>query len=278
MELTVLMDDNILHNTYLRAEHGLSYLLESRKNKILFDAGYSELFLYNADKLNKEITDIDHLILSHGHLDHSWGLEALSRRFVEKKIGGEDFKKPNLIAHPHFAIPKHYQGAQIGIHLSDGFLESIFDFGLSAEPKWIEDDLLFLGDIPRRFDFEKGSPIGSIETEQGLEDDHISDDTAVVYTGGENGIVVITGCSHSGICNIVEQAKELSGRGDIHAVIGGFHLQDPGQERLDKTAEYMLKNEVDLIYPAHCTDLKSKIALAQKLNVKEVGVGLKLDF
>lgn len=278
MELTVLMDDNILHNTYLRGEHGLSYLLESSEYKMLFDAGYSELFLYNADKLNKEITDIDYLVLSHGHLDHSWGLEALSRRFVEKKIAGEDFKKPNLIAHPHFAISKYYQGTQIGIHLSDNFLQSIFNFDLSAEYKWIEDDLLFLGDIPRRFDFEKSSPIGSIETKQGLEDDYILDDTAVVYTGGEKGIVVITGCSHSGICNIVEQAKELSGRDDVYAVIGGFHLQDPGQERLTKTADYMLRNKVDLIYPAHCTDLKSKIALAQKLNVKEIGVGLKLDF
>lgn len=138
--------------------------------------------------------------------------------------------------------------------------------------------MLFLGDIPRHLEFEKSSPIGSIETKQGLEDDYILDDTAVVYTGGENGIVVITGCSHSGICNIVEHAKELSGRDDIHAVIGGFHLQDPGQERLTKTVDYMLKNKVDLIYPAHCTDLKSKIALAQKLNVNEVGVGLKLDF
>lgn len=86
MELTVLMDDNILHNTYLRAEHGLSYLLESSKYKILFDAGYSELFLYNADKLDKEITDIDHLVLSHGHLDHSWGLEALARDLLKRKL------------------------------------------------------------------------------------------------------------------------------------------------------------------------------------------------
>jgi len=277
MKLTVLVDNNTLIDRYFKGEPALSYLLETDNLKILFDTGYSNIFLENADKMGKDLSEIDRLVLSHGHLDHTWGLEALCRRFVEMDFEGRAREKVLLTAHPELLTPKEFKGTPIGIHLSRDFLRSIFEFQLSRGPEQLDHKLYFLGEIPQYFDFEKRPPIGSLKRESGLEEDHIKDDTALVYEA-EEGIVVITGCSHSGICSIVEQAKKVSGRNEVLAVIGGFHLLDAEKERLDKTADYLLENSVDTVYPAHCTDLKSKIALAKKLNIKEVGVGLELEF
>jgi len=276
MELTVLVDNNTLIDRYFKGEPALSYLLKADNKKILFDAGYSDIFLENADKMGENLSGIDHLVLSHGHLDHSWGIEALGRRLVENRFEGKNIQKPFLTAHPEALTPKEYEGTPIGIHLSSEFLKNIFAFKLSAGLEKITENIIFLGEIPRRFDFENSPAIGSLKTEEGREEDQLRDDSAVVYIGKE-GMSVITGCSHSGICNIVEYAKEVTGIDKIKAVIGGFHLLNPDEERLEKTAEYLLENEVKQVYPAHCTDLKSKIYLAQKLDIKEVGVGLKLQ-
>ena len=101
------------------------------------------------------------------------------------------------------------------------------------------------------------------------------DDSAIVYKGKE-GLFIITGCSHSGICNIIEQAKKVCEDERISAVIGGFHLFED-DERLQKTISYLKENQIRDLYPCHCVSLKAKTAMADELNIHEVGVGLKLE-
>ena len=106
-------------------------------------------------------------------------------------------------------------------------------------------------------------------------DDAVLDDSALVYKS-EKGLFIITGCSHSGICNIMEYAKEVCKENKIYGVIGGFHLFDVN-DRLMKTIQYLKENSVELLYPCHCVSLEAKIQMGKKLNIREVGVGVEIN-
>ena len=117
----------------------------------------------------------------------------------------------------------------------------------------------------------------SLRTRDEITDDYVMDDSALAIKT-EDGLVVVTGCSHAGIANIIEYAKQVTGENHIVSVIGGFHLQDADEDRLTQTGDYLKALSPDSLYPCHCTDLAAKISLARFIKINEVGVGLKLDF
>ena len=108
-------------------------------------------------------------------------------------------------------------------------------------------------------------------------EDFLIDDSALAYKSPE-GLIIITGCSHSGICNIVEYARKVCGDDRVVDIIGGFHLLNPSKEQMNGTIEYMKSMHPASVHACHCTDLNSKIALSSVVNIKEVGVGLILEF
>ncbi len=108
-------------------------------------------------------------------------------------------------------------------------------------------------------------------------EDHILDDSALAFVTGE-GLVIITGCSHAGICNIVEQAKTVCGNSRIIDIIGGLHLLKPPPARLKETGEYLRELQLKSLHACHCTSLASKITLAGYCPVQEVGTGMKLEW
>lgn len=103
------------------------------------------------------------------------------------------------------------------------------------------------------------------------------DDSALVYKASE-GLVIVTGCSHSGICNIIEYAKKVCGDNRILDIIGGFHLLKPTLNQLAFTADYLKKAGLRHVHACHCTDMESKISLSQAVGMREVGVGLVLNY
>lgn len=278
MELTVLVDNNTLIDRYFHGEPGLSFLINDNGKKILFDTGYSDAFLENAFRMGITLLDIDHLALSHGHLDHTWGLDPLIRRYTEARIEGIMHSEPTLTAHPQAFYTKHMEGiGEIGTTLSVEKISEHFRVRLSREPVWLTQDLVFLGEIPRKFDFEGKMSIGKTVSEHGMIDDYLLDDTALAYRT-QRGLVIITGCSHSGICNITEYARKICKEDRVIDIIGGLHLLDPSREQLEGTLEYLDRLAPEELHACHCTDLRSKIELAKVANLKEVGVGLKLEY
>ena len=109
-----------------------------------------------------------------------------------------------------------------------------------------------------------------------LVDDYVMDDTALVYKS-EKGIYIITGCSHSGICNIVEYAKEVCNDNRVLGIIGGFHLFEVS-EQVNKTIEYFKENNIKELYPCHCTSFAVKAEIHKTIPIKEVGVGLEIQW
>jgi 7,8-dihydropterin-6-yl-methyl-4-(beta-D-ribofuranosyl)aminobenzene 5'-phosphate synthase len=278
MKLTVLIDNNTLIDRYFLAEPGVSYLIEDGGKKILFDVGYSDAFITNARKLSINLLDVDEVVLSHGHLDHTWGLEALVRLYSEATGEKLPVKKPRLVAHPLALSPKKSKRlAQLGTLLAKDKLSSFFQLELRRAPLYLTERLVFLGEIERTNNFEAQKPLGKV-IEDGVEkDDFLVDDTALAYQSAR-GLIIITGCSHSGICNITEYARKVCSIQEVADIIGGFHLLNPPAAQLQGTLEYLKTLQPGAVHACHCTDLNSKIALAKVANLREVGVGLSLGY
>lgn len=148
---------------------------------------------------------------------------------------------------------------------------------LSDRPVRITDDLVFLGEVPRWYKFEETEPEARrIRLPDGrAEPDLLFDDSAPAFCSG-SGLVIVTGCSHTGICSITGYAREVCGQGRVAAIIGGLHLIAPSPSRLAGTGEYLQALGLQALYLCHCTDLASNIALAGYCPVQDVGCGLRL--
>lgn len=266
MKLIVLEDNNTFINDYYFGEPAVSYYIEDSDDKILFDTGYSGIFMKNAELMNLDLDNVNKLVISHGHDDHTGGLKS----FLTKP------KNIELIAHPDcFEYKENKLENYIGSPLTKDELSNLSTLSLSKTPIKISKNITFLGEIPSLNDFEPRYSIGkTIKNDQKIEDT-LHDDSAIVYQS-EKGLFIITGCSHSGICNIIEYAKKVCKDNRIIGILGGFHLFDT-DERLEKTINYFDENNIQLIYPCHCVSLQAKIKMTQKLKINEVGVGLEIN-
>jgi len=278
MKLTVLLDNNTLIDRYFLGEPGVSYLIETGGKEILFDVGYSDAFILNAQKLSVDLLNMDYVVLSHGHLDHTWGLAPLIRLYTEQTIEKHSASKPVLVVHPSALLSKRYDNLpEIGSFLSEDKLARFFKLKFSREPVYLTERLVFLGEIERTNDFEAKHPIGKFKQTGNEKDDFLLDDSALAYKSSR-GLIIITGCSHSGICNIIEQAKKICGENRVVDIIGGFHLLNPSKAQMQGTMNYLKSINPDSVHACHCTDLNSKIELSKVVNIKEVGVGLILEY
>lgn len=269
MKLTVLVDNNTFTNKYFYGEPALSFYIEDENKKILFDLGYTKAYAKNAYNMNISLSDVDTIVFSHGHNDHTQGILYFERKY--------NLAKCRIIAHPLAFCKKELNEKSIGSPVSINELFKKSMPVLTKGPIKVSENLTFLGEIPRYNDFETRKPIGSIvginETEK--TDDLLLDDSALVYKKDE-GIFIITGCSHSGICNIIEHAKKVLSCDKILGVIGGFHLFDV-DERTIKTVNYFEENGITNIYPCHCVSFRVKAYFDSIIKINEVGVGLTLE-
>lgn len=266
MKLKVLEDNNTFIDMYYLAEPGVSYYIEDEGDKILFDVGYSSVVVENAKKMNIDLNKVNKLVISHGHDDHTGGL---SNFFKDKR-------EVELIAHPDcFNYKEDATGLYIGSPLTREKLSNVCKLNLSKQPIQVSKNIIYLGEIPTINEFEPRYSIGKCIIDDNKMDDTIVDDSAIVYKS-DKGLFVITGCSHSGICNILEYAKKVCNDQKIYGVIGGFHLFDVNK-RLEKTITYLKENNIKLLYPCHCVSLKAKIEMAKELDINEVGVGLEIN-
>jgi 7,8-dihydropterin-6-yl-methyl-4-(beta-D-ribofuranosyl)aminobenzene 5'-phosphate synthase len=279
MQLTVLVDNNTLIDRYFLGEPAVSYFIDDADTRILFDVGYSDAFLINAQKMAIDLRTLDFVVLSHGHLDHTWGLDSLSRLYIESKIERLESKKPTLVTHPSTFQTKLLNGfGQVGSLVTEARAASYFTLQLSREPVWLTDRLVYLGEIPRRNEFEAQIPIGTVVSEENEgEADYSLDESALTYHSSQ-GLVIITACAHAGICNTIEYAREVCGEDRVADVIGGFHLLNPPARQLKGTLDYFASLQPAAVHACHCTDLYSKLALAGVVKLEEVGVGLQLSY
>ncbi len=245
------------------AEHGFSAVVRTtageRTRTMLFDFGFSEIgAAFNARTLGIPMGEIEAIALSHSHGDHMGGFRDLIGMIAKPGI--------ELFVHPAaFRAPRYvkFDGGKSRFQ-HPPFTKAMTEAAgvrvvAAKEPRpMLGGDVLFLGEIPRRTPFETGLPDAYYE-EGGVEKkDIIDDDTSLVMNLKEKGLVILSGCAHSGIINTVTRACEITGIGAVHVVMGGFHLNRPPSDPLVvRTVEALRKIAPRYIVPTHCTGRKS---------------------
>jgi 7,8-dihydropterin-6-yl-methyl-4-(beta-D-ribofuranosyl)aminobenzene 5'-phosphate synthase len=269
----------------LRAEHGFSALVTitkgNRETRVLFDTGGTpDGMVENMRRLDISARDIDVIVLSHGHWDHTTGMDGLVAELGSRNV-------PVLI-HPEFwrrrrvALP-----GRDPIHLPTtsrrALLEAGFEIVEEREPSFLLDgSLLVTGEVDRTTDFERGFPGHQAHFDgRWRPDPLILDDQALVASVAGRGLVIVTGCGHSGIVNVVRYVKKLTGEDRLHAVVGGFHLGGPAFEPIvGPTCDALAELAPDVLVPAHCTGWRATHALAARLPEAFIqnSVGTRFEF
>ena len=242
----------------LLAEHGLSLMITVKKDEkshcILFDCGYTKIGVpHNMEILGVDPRQIEAIVLSHGHMDHTGALHPIAKS-LEKSIP--------LILHPDAFISTRFFGLDDGRRLlfpQTLVRDDIENAGLKIVEKtspslWLDNMIAITGEVERVTEFEKGLPNASIERNGKVEPDIILDDQSIVIKIKDKGLVIISGCSHAGIINTVFYARKITGDDKIYAVLGGFHLSGPIFEPIiKKTINEFKKIKPEVIIPMHCT-------------------------
>jgi 7,8-dihydropterin-6-yl-methyl-4-(beta-D-ribofuranosyl)aminobenzene 5'-phosphate synthase len=249
IKITTLIENNPDEQGELYNEHGLSLFIEINGTKILFDTGKSGNFLKNAKSLNKNLDDLDFCIISHGHYDHSGGVKKLISKTSKypKFIVGEEFFK---LKFKTMNTPEYLFN---GNSFDEEFLRknNIELVKVKEDLIYLTDDIIVFHHFSKYTDYEKrNSRFYLKENEEYIPDDF--DDEVVLGMNTEKGLVIVVGCSHVGIVNIL---KTISERFDIpiYAVIGGTHLIEADEFRLQKTIDTLKEMKIQLIALSHCT-------------------------
>lgn len=252
-----LLCENEASDMVWLAEWGFSAFIEYRGIRILFDTGFSDVYLRNAKHAQIDLNTADFVAISHFHRDHTRGL--LFHEFKDRKI---------LVLHPRVlsAVLKTDDG---GIKKDYADIHAVvdrdFDVVTSEGVYEFADGAFFLGEVPRVTSFESGM----------FEDDPMVDDTALAFRT-DKGAVVVSGCSHAGICNICEHAKTVTGQ-DLHAVLGGFHLMSAENPPVEATINYFKEEAPDVLLPMHCVDFEYLARFHVELGTKKLSAGSVID-
>jgi 7,8-dihydropterin-6-yl-methyl-4-(beta-D-ribofuranosyl)aminobenzene 5'-phosphate synthase len=257
-------------NNSIQAEHGYSAIVKTTKDgrtrTLLFDFGFSEEgAAYNARLLNVDPKAIEQMALSHGHMDHFGGFHEMVKMIGKKGI--------ELVVHPRAFKQNRYLrfGETLKAHFPKFTKSEVEKAGVkvieTADPyPLLDGDVLFLGEIKRKTDFEKGFPIAFFEKDGVEALDPIEDDTAIAMQVKGRGLVVLSGCAHSGIVNTVTHAQEVTGISDVYVVMGGFHLSGPMFEPIiGRTTEELKKIKPTYVIPCHCTGRKAIMHMEKEM-------------
>jgi 7,8-dihydropterin-6-yl-methyl-4-(beta-D-ribofuranosyl)aminobenzene 5'-phosphate synthase len=252
------------------AEHGFSALVTvtkgERVHRLLFDTGVSPTGMTeNMRRLDLDARDVEVIVLSHGHFDHTGGMAGLIAALGRTNLP--------LLIHPEFwsrrrvALPGT-EPREIPTTSRRALVEAGFEIVERRDPSFLLDgSILITGEVDRATDFEVGFRGHEAFRDGRWEPDPlILDDQALVVHVAGRGLVVLTGCGHAGMVNIVRYARRLTGVERVHAVLGGFHLSGPQFEPvIGPTVHALAELGPDVVVPAHCTGWRASHQLAAHL-------------
>ena len=253
------------------AEHGFSALVDVRlasgaRHRVLFDTGVSpDGMVENMARLDLSPADVDIVVCSHGHFDHTTGLDGFIRRVGRTNVP--------VLVHPEFWARRRLTIAgrdpfEFPTTSRRALVDAGFEILERPQPSFLCDrSVLVTGEVDRTTEFETGSPAHQAWRGDRWEPDPlILDDQALVLHLRGRGLVVLTGCGHAGVVNILRYVRGLTGVDRVHALVGGFHLTGGAFEPvIAPTVDALVEISPDVVVPAHCTGWKATHAIAARM-------------
>lgn len=261
MRITILCE-NTVGRLMGSGEHGFSAFIETDRGNYLFDTGSGRSVVKNSLELNKDLQTIRKIFLSHGHYDHSGGLPEVL------KLRG----RVDVHAHPHIFLDRVHvikEGEKetrrfVGLPFKRSYLESLgANFILNKDFMEIEKRIFLTGEVPRKTSFEKPDPRLFSEIDGKTNLDIFSDDQSLILHT-EKGLILILGCAHSGMINIINHVIHKTGEEKFFAILGGTHLDFLTPEQLEESIKALKKMNIEKIGACHCTGMEAAFRLYQE--------------
>lgn len=249
-------------------EHGFCSFIETEQGNILFDTGNGHGVVSNSLALNKDLRSVRKIFLSHGHNDHTGGLPEVLK--LTNKV--------DVHAHPHIFLDRvairKAEGGEIrrfaGLVYKKTYLEFLgANFILNQDFTEVGKGLFLTGEVPRHTPFEKNDPSLFVELDGKMIPDVLMDDQSLVLDTGE-GLILLLGCAHSGMINIMDHVIKKTSRQKFKAVLGGTHLDFLTPEQLEESIKILKQMEIDQIAVSHCTGMRAASRLQQEFGSRFV--------
>ena len=260
-EFKITILSTMLSDTHI-GEWGFSAIIEADGKRILFDTGSREAtVVQNARELKIPLENIDNVFLSHNHKDHTGGLKTLRENyptsFSNAHIGeGIFYPRPNSKGTDHYILDNKNALESLGIN-----------FKTHINPSQVMPGLWTTGQIPRKYDERNWSELGKMMDLSGnMVEDTIPEDQSLFFDT-DNGIVLISGCGHAGLVNTLDYINKIMPDRPIYKIIGGFHLLNLNEDKLEWTARKMEEYGVKYFVGAHCTGLNSTYSIRNFMNL-----------
>jgi 7,8-dihydropterin-6-yl-methyl-4-(beta-D-ribofuranosyl)aminobenzene 5'-phosphate synthase len=275
-KITILCENSVAVPFSIIGEHGFACYIETGYANYLFDTGQGLGIINNATVLKKDLAGIDSIILSHGHYDHTGGLAQVLQ------ISG----KKTVFAHPEIFTERFWERdgilKYIGIPFARPYLESLgAEFRFVPQMVEIGKNVYVTGEVPRMSAFEKGDRNMFVRNEDDTISklDPLKDDLSLVLDT-DKGLVIIFGCAHAGVINILDHIVRTLKKDKIYAVIGGTHLNFSSEEQFEGTLKVIDKYQIEHLGVSHCTGLvKASLlhaALKERFFFANAGVSIEV--
>ena len=260
LKITVLCENSVILPFGLIGEHGFAAYIEYKGENYLFDTGQGKGLVDNSIILKKDLRNIKSLYLSHGHYDHTLGLPSL----LQIKSPLDVYAHPDIFKNRFCLIDGKKKF--IGLPYTRAYLEGLgAKFTLLREFNEIENGIYLSGEVERSTSFEKIDPgMKMIHEKEGEVDDNIMDDYSLAINTAK-GLVILLGCAHAGVINIINHFIKKTGNNQIYAVLGGTHLGFASDEQINKTIEAIDQYNIKKLGASHCTGLEVGAKLYNKL-------------